>query len=82
MSLDESRAFHAASTSAMFCGEPTAAELALRHIGMLPARTPAGVKAKARVLVWYYGADDDRLPYPFAQGLVLVSLLDDLTGEA
>jgi hypothetical protein len=82
MTLDESRAFHAASTSAMFRDEPAPDELLLQRIGRLPARTPEGVRAKARVLVWFYGGNDDRMPHAFRQDRVLVSLLGDLAGRA
>ena len=59
-------------------GSPPLADVLAEKIAGIPTKTPEGVRAKARALVWQHGGSDAGPLIPFGDGL-FESLLADLT---
>ena len=80
MPLEQRRQHYTAASTAMIKGEDSAQDILARRIGAIPARTPEGLRAKARALNWRWGGDDAR-PFGILDGdPLLASLLGDVLG--
>ena len=61
-------------------GKQTHLDRKAAAIAKLRARTPEGLRAKARAAAWNAGGDDTALPRLLLGDALLASLLADLTG--